>query len=130
MEFEITELPAKALGQMKDDGRTAPKGCYSNACKIVLSGKIPGAKYVLCWVADSAGGIHGHAVFESRGLYFDPTLQANSGISTYYKEVKTFTRDELVELLANEFGANFMSEGFFPPALLPDGQVSCVEVES
>lgn len=130
MQIQITKLLEKPLGQIRNDGLAEPKRCYSNVSQIVLSGKISGAKYILCWVRDSAEGLHGHAVFESDEKYFDPTLQANSGISTYYQHVKTFTREELISLLTSEFGANFMSLGFVPPALMEDGQISCVEVEN
>lgn len=130
MEIKIKELPPKALGQMTADGFTKPKGCYANASQIVLSQKAVGANYVLCWMKDSAGGIHGHAIFECQGFYFDPTLQANSGISTYYEHVKTYTRDQLVTLLTETFGQDFVESGYVPPALLPNGQISCVEVEN
>lgn len=115
---------------MRNDGRTAPKRCYSNACQIVLSGKVKDAKYVLCWVEDAAGGTHGHAVFEAEGHYFDPTLQANSGISKSYTHVQTFTREQLDALLTNKFGADYSVQGFAPPALLPNGRVSCEEVSN
>jgi len=128
MKIQMTDVPAATLQKMTADGVTAPNQCYHNAARIVLGRLIPEAKYVLCWVKDVAGGTHGHAVIEFQGLYYDPTLQANSGISSSYIWFRTYDYAALVALLKNKFGPDFNSVGFIPPALLPGGKVECVKV--
>lgn len=126
--MQVTKLPDKTIEQMKQDGFAKPKHCYANSANVVLKKLFVGGQYVLCWMTDSAGGVHGHAVIEAQGSYFDPTLQANSGISTRYVHVQTFTRDELIAFIEQSCGKGSISTGFAPPALLPNGKIACIEV--
>lgn len=126
--MQITNLPDPTLAKLIQDGMADRNHCYMNAARLVLNNHFGDAEYVLCWVTDSAGGVHGHAVVKAKGHYWDPTLQAASASVTNYMFVKMFTRSELIKFIEESCGPGSITTGFHPPALFPGGRIECVAI--
>jgi hypothetical protein len=125
--MKIEKLKKNQLAHFKEKGCALPNKCYANCARIVYA--LGFGNYILCKIQEN-GKMVGHAVIESEGKYYDPTLQENSHTSRQYEFVKSYSKDELVAIMKKS-GAQFEEDGGingYPPALLDDGSIRCVDV--
>ena len=129
--MQICAIPDETLARFAKKGFAASNMCFANCANIVFSLKL--GNYVLCWVIDSHGQRHAHAVFEKDGAYFDPTLQGRSSLALTYEFVASLSRDELIEEMVRG-GATYDAKSGtidgYAPALMSDGTRQCIEIRS
>lgn len=132
--LNIKPTPENIYSLLKDYGYTAVGYCYENCFQAVVKYEIA-EKYVLCIIQEKGKADQGHAVISIDGKYYDPTLERHRFANQpKYIFVREFTKKQLVEYVSksNENREEYNEAGekmIFPPAVLEDGRVACVEVK-
>jgi len=130
--LSIQSIPADLYENLKENDCTIPNHCYANCANVVMNLDLA-QEYVLCFIEEESGDIHGHAVLKVDGKYYDPTLYKTNRIMKNYWAHSEFSKVQLILFIKNWYGDNleYNSEGvpeMYPPALMKDGTVQCLYV--
>lgn len=130
-EVFVSPIPEHLFKKLRGGYCTVSNQCFVNCTKAVLNFGLA-ETYTLCFLEDPLGNLHGHALIKVNGLYYDPTLY---GKGIYAKKYWLHTEMDKLELI--KFIKDFHSiesttitkTDSYPPALLSDGTVACVDPE-
>lgn len=129
--LQVSEIPRELMKMLINCQCTVPNQCFRN-CALAVSNFDLADTYVLCFLEDHNGNKHGHALIKVNGKYFDPTLESQPFRAKEYWAHTEMTKDELRAFVTNwpqDIKINKNGEApVFPPALLNNGDIACVEV--
>ncbi|HHX8467910.1 TPA: hypothetical protein ACVO0H_004550 [Vibrio diabolicus] len=105
--MKIEKMPEEILSAVRKYGLHMPKMCYMNCFGLfvqTLTNDNFDIKYVLVDIDDGKGNSLPHAIIESKGCFYDPTLEPQGLIDqTNYTLVKQFSTEEIISLMQAQF---------------------------
>ncbi|EIV8486386.1 hypothetical protein ACOIXD_004591 [Vibrio parahaemolyticus] len=105
--MKIDRMPAEISALVDKYGLNMPRMCYMNSFGLFMqavSNKSLDINYVLVDIKDENGNTYPHAIIESAGCFYDPTLEPQGLVeSTSYTLVKQFSLEEIIVLMQSTF---------------------------
>ena len=130
-EIVVSRIPDELFKNLQKNNCTGVSHCFANCALAVLNFNLAD-RYVLCFAQRVGEAKVGHALIKVGGKYYDPTLGSQDITNVTYYAHTEFSAQGLRDFIKSSQNISVSNGGAqaYPPALLADGSIRCVQVDA